>query len=1265
MNLITRNHLQNWADTTFSKAALPYVISRLIRATSPKSTRANIPWGSATYIGGWDGIVTCEEITSYVPEGVSLWEFGTNSDIRGKANEDYKKRKDNPIGFNPKNSVFIFVTPRLWTNKDEWIEEKKAENHWKDIIVYDSVDIEQWLDNALSVSRWFAAQDGVGAYPFDGIMTADEFWDEWSYGPDGIKLLPETIISGRELEKEKLLNILKEKPSIKGVKASTKNEAISFIIACAKTFEDEYSQEFFSKTLVVDTEGNFRGIRINTNSPLNLIPRFEDHQPLYMAVGKGHHVIVPLGADDDFNQEFIMLPTIDRDGQIEALKSSGVEKSDAEKFSRESGRNITILKKLLGFPHNKTKWLLEEDVREIIPALLLGRWDQTFEGDIALMEKLSAQNYTDYLITLNKWKKFEESPIIQIGKTWRLTSPLDLWTNLSSYLTKQDFQSLQSCFELAYKDGNPIAKVDDNDSFATRFNKRRTYSSWAREGLTQSLILLGRLGNSIKITDYTEPQDWVDIIVNDLLNDASGEMWISLDRELPLISEASPQIFLNAVKKSLKKGEPEIMDLFNEKDGFLHKTSHHTGLLWALENLAWLPEYLLDVSLILLKLSRLDPGGNLSNRPINSIAEIYKPWHYQTLASFEDRMEILKYVTQQEKEEGWTLLIRMLPSGNGVAQPTHKMRWRMFDINTNLNYTYQEIWNTHTAIVEMLIDLFDYDERKFAQLIDATINLGPKDRKRVLDWADNVYPNVKQDTFTTWETLRTILHRHRSHPDTDWALSASELFRFEDLYNKLEPKDIIKKHIWLFNSHHIEFSEGFEYKENEFEKRHDQIQKRTDEARTNAIKKFIKVLDLDKTLDLRKEVKEYWVFGEALAKVNLSPHQIQVICECLSDEEPLVRFIQSFMYRKSVIEGFEWIKTLFNELQEKQFSDEALSNILIPLEQNQGFWDFLELQKDDIQNIYWNKMFPRFYHLAKDEKEYGLRRLLDYKRHFSVIDAAYLHPDKLSSNLLFEILNKAATEKASEEGNFKTHEIDRIFEELDKRDDIEKSKLIQLEWFYLPLWDSIRSHRSPKNLEGELSTNPEFFIEVLKWLYLPKNKELLKEERKEISDEAATNRAKQSYHLMNSWKRIPGMKDDHSIDEKELRNWINTVRELAEKVDRLEVADMQIGKILAQYPEDIPEWPNKTIFQIIEDINSDSLNRNYSSAMFNKRSFTSRGAFEGGNIEREKAAYFEKLANDHKIKYPTTAKIFQNMSKSYVRDAKRQDEDAERSRLDY
>ena len=35
-------------------------------------------------------------------------------------------------------------------------------------------------------------------------------------------------------------------------------------------------------------------------------------------------------------------------------------------------------------------------------------------------------------------------------------------------------------------------------------------------------------------------------------------------------------------------------------------------------------------------------------------------------------------------------------------------------------------------------------------------------------------------------------------------------------------------------------------------------------------------------------------------------------------------------------------------------------------------------------------------------------------------------------------------------------------------------------------------------------------------------------------------------------KKIPGMKDDNTIDEVELKSWIDKVRELAENVSRLE-----------------------------------------------------------------------------------------------------------------
>jgi len=1262
MKLVTRDNLERWADTTFSKADLPYLIKRLVRATTPATTTVNILSGSEIYIEGWDGIVNCETETAYVPQGISLWEFGTSSDCKGKADADYNKRKTNPLGFTPSDCVFILVTPRFWKNKDKWIKEKQAENYWKDVRVYDSIDLEQWLDISLPVSKWFAEEPGVNGIPFEGVLTAEEFWNEWSNGP--IKLKPEIVTAGREFEQQLLLKILQGEACIKAVKASTKDEAIAFIIATAKLFSFNDSELFFSKSLISENSYSFRRIRYNTIYPLNLIPRFNDASQFYSATGEGHHVLVPLGADDDFNQDTINLPTIDRDGQINALIKSGISKEDAEKFSRESGRNITILKKLLGFPHFKAKWLDNANIREIIPALILGRWDETFVGDIELFEKLSEQKYSDYLATLNKWKNFEEYPIINIGETWRLTSPLDLWTNLSSQLTPKDFQNLKECFELAFKDGNPVIEPEDKNNFTAYFNKRKKYSNWSREGLTQSLILIGRL-NEVKTPNLYNPQNWVDNIIFDLLNNANGELWISLDHELPLIAEASPESFLKAVKNSLSKEKPVIMDMFNEEDGFFNKTSHHTGLLWSLESLAWLPEYLRDVSLILLKLSRLDPGGSLSNRPLNSITEIFKPWHYQTLATYEERMEILKFVTEQEKESGWSLLIRMLPKHNDIAIPTHKMRWRMFDKNTNLTYNYQEIWNTHSAVIEMLINIFDNDEEKFAQLIRECPNLSYKDRKRVLDWADKVYPNIKQEKFSTWETIRKILYNHRSYPDTDWALPESELMLLENLYNKLQPTETIHKYIWLFNEHWPEFPEGFKYEPNESEKRFEQQQKHIDEARENAVMIFLKEIGVNRTIELRKIVKEKWALGDTLAKVIKSKTDVIKICDCLYDERNLISFIHSFIYRKSTIEGFEWIKLLFNELQEKKFSNKALSNVLIPLNQNKQLWDFVASLDEEIQNEYWQNINPHFYHINDDEKAIGIEMLLKHKRFFSAIDIASHFSDVISSNLLSEMLKKAATEEPNETPHLRSYEIERIFEELDKRTDIDKSTLIHLEWLYLPILDSYGTKRKPWNLEEELANNPDFFIEVLKWVYIPKDETLLEKEREGISDETIQNRAKRAYHLLQSWKKIPGMKEDNSIDETELKNWVTKARTLAESVSILEVADAEIGKVLAQYPENVPLWPQEKIFQLIEEINTDSLKSGYYSAMFNKRGLSTRAVFDGGDIEREKAAYFEKLANDCKNKYPSVAEIFKRMQQGYLADAKRMDEEAERNKLEY
>lgn len=1263
MKLVTRDDIELWVARFDAKGSFPILMSKLVRATTLPSTQVDFPSGSAVFVGGWDGIVISETKTSYVPEGKSLWEFGTEDNPKSQAERNYKKRTKDSLGHDISQSNFVFVTGRFWQGKNDWQQEKVKEGKWKHVEVYDSSDIEQWLEIAEYVLRWFA--NYINKAPIDGIDLAEQFWKYWSEYRD-VKLNPEIITSGRKKEQEDIFNFLEGPPNITSVKATSKNEAIAFIIASTKHFPQAASERFFSRTLVVHNEAAYKSVATNFTSPLILIPTFENKLPMYAAVSNNHHVIVPLGADDEFDKNTITLPIIDRDGQVNSLVSSGFNEDDAKKFSKEAGRNITILKKLIGFPpHSKAKWIEKENIREIIPALLIGRWNETFIGDIELIEKLSGQKYIDFLPTLAKWKNFEESPLLQIGETWRLTSPLDLWTTLSLSLTQKDFDSIHECYNLAFKSGNPVIEPKNKDDFFALYNKQKKYSNWSREGLTQSLILVGRFGDGLNIPNLPYPQLWVDSIISDLLYNASGEIWITVDHELPLISEASPTSFLKAVSNSLSKEKPEIMDLFREEEGFLHKTSHHTGLLWALEGLAWLPEYLRETSLILLKLSRLDPGGNLSNRPINSISEIFKPWHYQTLASYEERMEILKYITEKEKETGWTLLLRMLPDHHGIADPTHKMRWRMFDKNANLTYTYQEIWKTHSNVIELLLRLFDNNENKFSQLIDETVNLSPQDRKTVLDWAETVFSQVEVKEYKPWETIRKILYQHRSHPDTDWALPELELKRLEELYEKLKPIDVVNQFVWLFNDHWPAFPEGFIYVKDDYEGRHDKQQKKIDDARSEAATVFIKELGLKKTLDLRKQVKEQWALGDALARVIKKQEEVLTVCECLNDDSKDIRFIQSFMFRKSILEGHEWIKNLVSDIQQIGFTGKAISNILIPINQTRQLWEFVSSLTKEIQDEYWQNIYPSFYHIPTEDKVLGVEMLMKHERFFSAIDICSHFLEEISTNLLAELLKKAVTEKASEPPSFRGYEIERIFEAIDNRKDLEKSILINLEWLYLPLLDSYGTRRNPKVLEEELTRSPEFFIDVLKLIYIPKDKERIEEERKGLSDEVIQNRAKQAYHLLHSWKKIPGLQSDNTIDKTVLMEWINKARKLAEEQSRLEVADMHIGQVLAEYPENVAEWPQEIIFQVIEEINTDSIKRNYSSAMFNKRGSSSRGPFDGGDIERGKASYFENLANQFKNKYPNVADIFKRLAEGYLIDAKRMDDQATRDRLEY
>src|SRR5512133_308605 len=97
--MVTATDLINYSGRRESEGKLPEIIRRLITATADIQY-LTMPCGDSVNASGWDGKVIFDShySHSFIPTGVSFWEMGKGKDYKTKANGDFKKRTENPLG---------------------------------------------------------------------------------------------------------------------------------------------------------------------------------------------------------------------------------------------------------------------------------------------------------------------------------------------------------------------------------------------------------------------------------------------------------------------------------------------------------------------------------------------------------------------------------------------------------------------------------------------------------------------------------------------------------------------------------------------------------------------------------------------------------------------------------------------------------------------------------------------------------------------------------------------------------------------------------------------------------------------------------------------------------------------------------------------------------------------------------------------------------------------------------------------------------------
>jgi len=167
-DLADATDLELWARRRDAQGRLPQLVRRLVLATTRDVVLAHFRSGEGVLYSGWDGLVESAAGSPFVPAGTSVWEMGTNHNPRDKAEDDYRKRTADPLGLNTADTTFVFVTPRRWPNKADWVAEKMAKGTWREVRAYDADDLETFLEPAPTVHSWISALVGK-----DPVATQD------------------------------------------------------------------------------------------------------------------------------------------------------------------------------------------------------------------------------------------------------------------------------------------------------------------------------------------------------------------------------------------------------------------------------------------------------------------------------------------------------------------------------------------------------------------------------------------------------------------------------------------------------------------------------------------------------------------------------------------------------------------------------------------------------------------------------------------------------------------------------------------------------------------------------------------------------------------------------------------------------------------------------------------------------------------------------------------------------------------------------------
>ena len=343
----------------------------------------------------------------------------------------------------------------------------------------------------------------------------------------------------------------------------------------------------------------------------------------------------------------------------------------------------------------------------------------------------------------------------------------------------------------------------------------------------------------------------------------------------------------------------------------------------------------------------------------------------------------------------------------------------------------------------------------------------------------------------------------------------------DKVFELLQPKGVEDRLRWLFRPGANQMRPNIDWvtQQNELGNR-----------QTAAAENLLKELTSDQLFAFASTITMHHAFGAAIVKTTAKEEIKRGLMKLglLADEGAHADVGIGILYGLKLQAGGDgdaWVRDLWRQAMKEVWGDRAEMRIVHCLPPTASTWADIEARSASLAESYWRTL-PAFRIPDNADPAYIVDSLLAVGRSRDAVGwLGHNIKIKPSGALLIRVLRAAAKSDQQASGNDATmlsHWVATILNYLETAAGVSDQDIVGLQWMY---FQALRySSRPARTLHRALAHDPEFFVYLLKLIFLPAEDSGLVEPEPE-NLEAARILASQAYDVLHDWGHVPGADD--------------------------------------------------------------------------------------------------------------------------------------------